>query len=78
MIVPAKEDLKLPGSFQTLLIRRCQAEFLKNHGRDETFEQRQSKDVSLIITTTKFFLNSEGSQIRLKIFENENIHNNSC
>ncbi|XP_042271492.1 eukaryotic translation initiation factor 4 gamma 1-like [Thunnus maccoyii] len=65
MIVPAK-DLKLPGSFQTLLIRRCQAEFVKHHGKDETFEQMQSKDVSLIITTTKFLEEQEEEHQRLR------------
>eukprot|EP00064_Thunnus_orientalis_P018115 superscaffoldBa00004067_g18206 len=44
MQVPAKDAPKLPGSFQTLLIRRCQAEFQNNHGRDDTCEERQSRD----------------------------------
>ncbi|XP_039972904.1 eukaryotic translation initiation factor 4 gamma 1-like [Xiphias gladius] len=39
--VPTTADPTAAVNFQTLVIRRCQAEFEQNHGRDDVFERRQ-------------------------------------
>ncbi|XP_039978880.1 uncharacterized protein LOC120787331 [Xiphias gladius] len=39
--VPTTADPTAAVSFQTFLIRRCQAEFEENHGRNDIFQRRQ-------------------------------------
>ncbi|XP_044032913.1 eukaryotic translation initiation factor 4 gamma 1-like [Siniperca chuatsi] len=41
--VPTTANSTVSVSFQTLLMRRCQAEFQRNHLRDDVFEERQRR-----------------------------------